>query len=163
MRTWKLDAAGGALNDQPNMSDPSSREADLERCRAVCARFNAAPYYALLGMQAESDRPATARVTLRFDERLLQIYGGIHGGALLSLADAAINVALATTFERGEVNATVELSMQFLAAAGRGSVVAEGTLTRRGKRLAFGECVLRADGVLIARAQGICHVRHAND
>jgi uncharacterized protein (TIGR00369 family) len=130
----------------------------LARCREVCARFNAARYYALLGMEAASDAPGTARVTLRFDERLTQIYGGIHGGALLSLADAAINVALATTFEHGETNATVELGMHFLAPAPRADVEARATLTRRGGRLAFGECVLLAEGAEIARGRGICRV-----
>lgn len=142
-------------------SRPPPSTPEVERCHAVCARFNAAPYYAHLGMQAESDHPGTARVTLRFDERLTQVYGGIHGGALLSLADAAINVALATTFELGEVNATVELSMQFMAPAGKSSVVAQGRLTHRSSRLAFAECVLLSDGAPIARAQGICHVRGA--
>ena len=143
-----------AMSTRPPQSTP-----ELERCHAVCARFNAAPYYALLGMQAESYAPGTARVTLRFDERLTQVYGKIHGGALLSLADAAINVALATTFELGEVNATVELSMHFMAPAGKTSVVADGKLTHRGSRLAFAECLLLSDGVPIARAHGICHVR----
>jgi len=112
-------------------------------------------------MQAESDAPGTARVTLRFDERITQAYGGIHGGALLSLADAVINVALVTTFEGLEETATVELTMHFMAPAKKGSVVAEGRLTRRGRRLSFAEAVLRSDGVEIARATGICSIRAA--
>lgn len=138
------------------MSDATSDAA--RRSASLCAQLNAAPYYQLLGMVAASDRPGEARVTLPWSDRILQVYGNIHGGALLSIADAAINIALATTFEGDERTATVALSMQFLAPAGRHDVVAMATVTRRGGRLGFGECVLRADGRDIARAHGTCYV-----
>jgi uncharacterized protein (TIGR00369 family) len=134
------------------------KESVAERCRAVCERFNAGSYYTLLGMTASSDAPGRSRVVLPFREALTQTYGGVHGGALLSLADAALNIALATTFENDETTATVDISMSFLAPAGRRDVEAEGVLTRRGRRLVFAECVLRAGGEEIARAKGICYV-----
>jgi uncharacterized protein (TIGR00369 family) len=117
---------------------------------AVCARFNAAPFYHLLGMTAESDGTGTARVTLPWDNTLTQVYGGTHGGALMALADAAICVAMATTLDDNEVVATVEISMHFLAPAGARDIVAEGVVTKRGGRLGFGQCVLIADGQLDA-------------
>src|SRR5689334_8689262 len=46
-----------------------------ERCSAVCARFNASNYYQLLGMEARSDEPGAATVTLRFSEKVTQLYG----------------------------------------------------------------------------------------
>jgi len=39
------------------MSDATPEEA--QRCAAVCARFNDAAYYRLLGLTAESDRPGS--------------------------------------------------------------------------------------------------------
>ena len=125
----------------------------------VCARFNAAPYYRLLGMVASSERAGHARVALPLRDELLQLYGGIHGGALLSLADSAINIALATTFTAAdELTATIDLSMSFLTPAGRRDVEAEATIVRRGNRIAFGDCVIRAGGELVARAHGTCYV-----
>src|SRR5262245_22177490 len=138
------------------MSEPNPEE--RRRCAELCARVNAAPYYQRLGMTASSARPGTVEVSLPFDERNTQLYGGVHGGALMSLADAALNLALATTFEGHEVTATVEVSMQFLAPVGRRDVVAVGTLTRRGARLAFCDCLISAGGETVARAQGICYV-----
>lgn len=128
------------------------------RCAEVCARFAEAPYYRLLGMSASCDSPGTARILLPFREELVQLYGGVHGGALLSLADAAINLAVATTFESNETTATVDVSMSFLAPAGRRDVEARGSVIRRGRRLAFGECVLLAGGEQIARAKGVCYL-----
>lgn len=133
-------------------------DVEKSRCDEVCARFNAAPYYALLGMVAESEGAGRARVTLPLGPKLLQLYGGIHGGALLSLADAALNVAVATTFEGDEKTATVDVTMHFIAPAGANDVIAEGRVTHRGGRLVFAECVLSAGSQQIARAQGVCYV-----
>jgi uncharacterized protein (TIGR00369 family) len=140
-------------------------EAALGRCREICAAFGEAPFYRLLGFRAFSDAPGTARVELPFRPELVQLYGGIHGGALLALADAAVNIALATagalSMAPGEDGAgrqaTVQLSMHFLAPAGQRDVVARSQVTRRGGRVGFAECVLRAGEDEIARAQGICH------
>ena len=121
-------------------------------------RFNAAPYYELLGMRAESSAPGSAIVRLPFDEKLTQLYGAIHGGVVLTLADASICVALATLLDETQSIATVQLSLSFLAPAGRSDLVAEGTVTRRGKKLAFGECVIRAGETDVARGHAVCRV-----
>ena len=125
---------------------------------SVCARFNAAPYYQLLGMVSSSERPGQSRVVLPFREELVQLYGGIHGGALLSLADSALSVAVASTFERGETTATIDVAMSFLAPAGRRDLEARGSLLRRGKRIAFAECTIHAGDEVVARGHGTCYV-----
>ena len=89
----------------------------------------------------------------------------VNGGALTSTgaltitpaAGSNLNIALATTFEGDEKTATVEISIQFLSPAGTQSLEAEGRVTRRGKRLSFAECVIRAPSGDVARAQGICY------
>lgn len=129
---------------------------DPARLAAICQAFQASPFYGLLGLEASSDRAGAGRVRVRFDERLTSRYGGLHGGALMVVADAAVNVALATTFLEDEETGTVDLSMQFWAPAGRSDVVADATVSHRGGRLGFGECVLTANGRPVARAHGIC-------
>lgn len=135
--------------------------ADPARLAAICARFSSAPYYKLLGMRAESDAPGRSRLTLPYSEKLTQLYGGIHGGALASMADSAVSIAAATTFSDEEANATVELTIQFLAPAGANDVVAEGRVVKRGAKLAFCEATLSAGGREIGRAQGICYIGSA--
>ena len=124
----------------------------------VCARFNTAPYYKMLGMVASSDGPGRARVDLPFKDELTQSYGNIHGGALLSIADSAINLAIASPFTGDETLATVDLSLAFIARAGKRDLVAEASIIRRGKHVAFAECVVRAGGEEVARARGTCYV-----
>jgi acyl-CoA thioesterase len=124
----------------------------------VCARFNRSEYYGLLGLKAESDAAGTSRVRLPYSPRLLQLYGGVHGGALMSLADSALSVACATTLTEDEAIATVSISMSFLRPAGRGEVIAEGKVQKRGKRLCFASCVLTVEGDEVARAEGTIYL-----
>jgi acyl-CoA thioesterase len=125
---------------------------------SIAERVNAAPWYQLLGMQASSEADGTARVSLPFHEKLTQLYGAIHGGVLLTLADSAICVALGTLLDEDELIATVQLSLEFLAPAGQSDLIAEGTVTKRGKTLAFGECVIRGGDRELARGHAVCHV-----
>ncbi len=131
---------------------------DAEHLAKVCATFNAAPYYVRLGIVAGSDGVGRSRVRLPFSDGLTQLYGGIHGGALMSLADSALSVAIATTLGDDEAISTVAVSMFFLEPAGPNEIIAEGTLTRRGKRMAFAACTLSAGGRVIARAEGTCAI-----
>jgi uncharacterized protein (TIGR00369 family) len=133
-------------------------KAELEQCRAVCAKFEAAGYYRLLGMTASSDAPGRARVALPFRSELVQLYGAVHGGALLSVADAAVNLALATTLGPDETTSTIDLSMSFVAPALARDVEATAMLTRRGRRVSFAECLLSAGGEVISRAKAVLYV-----
>ena len=82
----------------------------------------------------------------------------MHGGAILSLADAAISIAILTVLEDGEALATVELSHQFIAPVGRNDLVACGEVTKKGRRIAFGRCEITAGDRTVAAAQGVWHV-----
>ncbi len=130
----------------------------MSRADEILAEFNAAPYYRLLGMVASIPETGRSRVSLAFREDLASLYGGMHGGVLLAMADSAANVALISTFDDDELTGTVQLAMSFLAPAGRRDLIAEGTLTKRGNRIAFADCIVRAGDEVVARAQGICYV-----
>ena len=110
------------------MAAASGRCPGVAATSGRCLRVPAASGRCLQrGLVAASDAPGTATVKLPFDEKLTQLYGGTHGGALLSLADAAISIALATTFEGEERTATVEISMHFMAKAGKDDIEASAT------------------------------------
>ena len=141
------------MTDGPPKSEPTAEERAW--CEAQCARFNAAPYYQLLGMRAESARPGESCVRVRFDPKLMQSFGSVHGGVLMTVADSAIGIAVVTTIGPDEAAATVDIAVQFQSPPGPNDVVAEGRVTRRGGKLAFGECVVRAADRVIARAQGV--------
>ncbi|MFN0058391.1 MAG: PaaI family thioesterase [Planctomycetota bacterium] len=107
-----------------------------------------------LGIVAEDLADGSVRLTLEVDASFANDIGAIHGGVAATLLDGAMGRACCRTLAPGEGCATVHLSVQYLASA-EGRLTAIGRLARRVRRIAFidGECT-RADGVVVARAQG---------
>ena len=73
----------------------------------------------------------------------------------MTLADSAVGIAVATTLADDEAIATVDISMQFLEAAGSNDVVATGEVQKRGKRLAFACCDGEKKGCLFLLERAI--------
>lgn len=83
--------------------------------------------------------------------------GGLHGGILCDVADAAMGVAYATTLAQGEQFGTVELKINFLRPFKTGKLTAEGWVVNGGKTLGWTECEVRDEGGrLIAKAGSTC-------
>lgn len=114
----------------------------------------------LFGMVEEPLGPGRMRCRLETDARHQNIQGVIHGVVPVALMDTAMGHALDGLLEPGEFCSTTQISIQFLRAARPGEVLmAEGEVTRKGRRIAYLEGACRnAAGDLVARAQGTWYV-----
>ena len=95
-------------------------------------------------------------VKLRLDPRpeLLNSWGSVHGGVLMTLLDVALASAGRALDETCNGALTVEMKVNFIAAA-QGPVLGEGRAQRAGRSLIFSEGELRSeDGTLLAKATG---------
>ncbi len=93
------------------------------------------------------DGSATVELTLQPDS--LNCWGTPHGGALFTMADVAAGTALLTL--RQEVTLTVSSSMEFLSAAGTGTLRAVGRVEKAGGHMGFARTeIWDGDGRLIA-------------
>lgn len=112
-----------------------------------------------LGIESEDLPDGSVRLSMTTDESLHNEIGVVHGGMSATLLDGAMGRAVCRTLQEGQVCATVQLSLQFLAPA-QGRVSALARVTKRARTIAFveGEAT-RADGVIVARAQGTWAVR----
>lgn len=117
------------------------------------------PLNELLGVATEDLPDGSVRLTLETQPEHRSEGGRVHGGLVTTLLDGAMGRACGRTLEPGQTCATVQLSIQFLAAA-EGVIAAHGRVTRRGRAVAFleSECT-RADGTLVARAHGTWAIR----
>ena len=103
------------------------------------------------GLVVDAVEPARVRVPWRAE--LLRPGDVMHGACAMIAADVAVWVALCARLPNGEYALTVHLGTDYLAPA-RSDVVAEATLLKVGKRLAFGRAETRAlDGTLVALHQ----------
>jgi uncharacterized protein (TIGR00369 family) len=122
------------------------------------------PFNVLCGFRVT--RWSTDGVTMEVDyeERLGNSQGSLHGGVLATLVDTAANGAVAAgdDYTTDSSVATVDLSMQYVAAV-RDRVVVHATCTRRGRRLAFVDVTaVGPDGDLLARALVTVKVTRGN-
>lgn len=123
-----------------------------DRWQPVIEEINSSPFYRLLGIEVVEMGDGWARLVMPVQEKLLQLYGTLHGGATASLADSAVAVALISASAEDEKAFTVELKLNFLASVKEGVLTAEARLFHRGKRVAAGDVEVRNEaGRLIAK------------
>lgn len=83
-------------------------------------------------------------------------YGVVHGGMLATLADTAIGANLARTGGQVETTLTLNLNLDFIAAAQVGDwIEAHVHLTKERGRVRFGDCELRVAERVLMRASAV--------
>jgi uncharacterized protein (TIGR00369 family) len=94
-------------------------------------------------LEAEGGR---ALLRLPASPMLLRPGDTLSGPALMGLADVAMWAALLSLTEGRDDSVTSTMTVNFLRPAGSGAVLAEARLVKRGKRMVFGEILIRAEG-----------------
>lgn len=98
---------------------------------------------------------------LRFtaDRTLCNPDGGIQGGFICGMLDAAMANAVFCLLGEVAIVATLEIKVSYLEVTREGELFARGTITRPGKTITFLEAELRdADGKLLATASSTARV-----
>ncbi|OGB96056.1 MAG: hypothetical protein A3G35_08120 [candidate division NC10 bacterium RIFCSPLOWO2_12_FULL_66_18] len=122
--------------------DAHPTHADL--CRFLDAH---APFVKSMGISCEELRPGYAVARWKRDPRWLRPGGYLFGGGLMTLADAALYMAILSQIGLKAMAVTSELKMNFLRPAVGGDVLAQARVIKMGRRLAYGEVhLLMADG-----------------
>src|SRR5260370_37013571 len=105
---------------------------------AKSPNFAAVPVNQFLGFELRSFAADGATVVMQPSESVSQEYGVIHGGILAALADTAATYSLRPFLKNGERMTSIEFKVNFLAPAlaGRGEVLAESVVLRRGRTVA---------------------------
>lgn len=124
---------------------------DSARERKIRDDFPSYPFPAHLRMKIDRLETGLARIWLPFHEHLTQGLGYIHGGAITSLCDTSVGIALFTLTDEGEKILTIELKINFIAPAG-GDIFSTAKIIHKGRKTAVGEVdVTDGVGVLIAK------------
>ena len=104
--------------------------------------IDSSPFERLLGVQILRAEEGQAHLSLPFTLKLSNGGGVMHGGALTSLADTAVAMAIKSLLAPGTVFATTDLSMKFVAPVFEGQVHAYARVQAMGVRTFSGECEL---------------------
>lgn len=98
------------------------------------------PFPRMLGFEIDSLGEGFARLGVEVRPDLLQLQGVMHGGAIASLIDTAVAIAISTDSQAGDRFTTVEMKVNYLAPIRGGRIRADARLVRNGRRIIVAEC-----------------------
>lgn len=125
------------------------KEAYLKQVMKVA---NSSPYYRLLGMEVREIKEGESRIEMRFKQDLTHPYGIAHGGAIASLADSAVAMALIDLVDPKDRITTIEFKINFFASVDKGELEAHAKIIHKGSKTAVGDVeVVNEKGKLVAK------------
>jgi len=124
----------------------------MEEYEELAPRFKAAimewmetrnPFWSLLGMELIEIKKGWAQVRLPIEEKLTNAIGLVHGGAIFSVADSAVGMALVGMINRNENISTLEMKINYMKPVNGREIVAEARIIHRGSQSAIGDVEVR--------------------
>lgn len=104
--------------------------------------ISCSPFEDLLNISIVEVSGGQAELTMPFLLQYAQAAGLMHGGALVSLADTAVGLAIRSVLAPGTYYATIALEANYLLPVKQGIVTAKAKMTRREGRIIKGEATL---------------------
>lgn len=120
--------------------------------KKVMEMTNRSPFYRLLGMKVLEIQDGECRIEMPFRKKLTHPYGIAHGGAIASLADSAVAIALISLVKPTDRITTIEFKINFFTPISQGKLMAKAKIIYRGSKIAVGDVeVINEHGKLVAK------------
>lgn len=113
------------------------------------------PFIRHVGLHIAGSGGGRSELRLRIEPHHLNTNGVVHGGALFTLVDTGMGVALHSALAAHERCATVDARISYFKAVREGEVVCTSRLLHREDRVAHLVSSLTVDGQEIASASGV--------
>lgn len=94
----------------------------------------------LIGIEIDLIEEGRARLSMDVTEKHRQLAGVMHGGAIATLIDSAVAMAIVGASEPNARFTTIELKINYLSPIVEGHIVADARLIRDGRRIIVAEC-----------------------
>jgi uncharacterized protein (TIGR00369 family) len=93
------------------------------------------PFAKLLGIEVDSAEPGHAVLSMKLRDDLMRNNGIAHGGAIATLIDSAMAIAIMAQLEENERTVTVDLTIHYLRPLSEGTARASARVVRAGRRV----------------------------
>jgi uncharacterized protein (TIGR00369 family) len=93
------------------------------------------PFARLLGIEVDSVEPGHAVLSMELRDDLMRNNGIAHGGAIATLIDSAMAIAIMALLEENERTVTVDLTIHYLRPISEGTARASARVVRAGRRV----------------------------
>lgn len=114
-------------------------------------RVENSPFYLHMGLRVTGLGRGWATFEMAVGKRFWNVGGVVHGGALMSIADAAAGVSLATLLDRDERPVTIEGKLNFCSPVTEGVIEARGEVVKKGKLIAVCDVEVTEGDRLVAK------------
>lgn len=109
-------------------------------------------FHQLVGLEPKECDDGWSRVVLHAEDRHLNAHGTVHGGAMATLCDTAMGMAVVAAGAESPV--TIEMKVTYLRPAERGELAAQAQVRKTGKRIVVVEAEVTQEGETVALASG---------
>ncbi len=138
------------LDDPDQLRRPEKTQFQLEGWIAT------APFEDHVGLTIEAAEGGSARLSMPFRLCLANGGGVMHGGALVTLADTAVAMAIKSVLPPGTNFATTQMETRFLAPVKAGTVVARARVRGPEGRSFYGTAELHDNSGTLVAQFGCC-------
>jgi len=136
------------------------KEKYFEQIRQVT---NHCPYYRLLGMEVIEMKEGESKIQMPFKQDLTHPYGIVHGGAIASLADSSVAMALISLVDLRDRITTIEFKINFFTPISKGNLEAHAKIIHKGSKTAVGDVeVKNEEGKLVAKVIATYSIRRVD-
>jgi len=101
-----------------------------------------APFEKYLSISIIEAKDGYAKLKMPYRKEFTNPHGSIHGGAIASLADTAMAVAISSKYLHSSFY-TVKLEIKFKSPANKGEIFAKAKLTDKRKKFVFGQVEIK--------------------
>jgi uncharacterized protein (TIGR00369 family) len=129
-------------NDSKARSETGMNKSSLEEL--LSSVF--APWVQALNLTIEAVDGDKVSVRMTFDEQLCRKGGIVCGQSLMAISDTAMVLAVCAASGTYRPMGTVDQTTHFMRPASKKDVIAEASVTRLGRTMAFAQTTLFADG-----------------
>jgi len=109
-----------------------------------------------IDLRVEEVREGYARIRIPFMAKNLRPGGSVSGPVIMAAGDTAMFAAILGRLGKVAMAVTSNLNINFMQRPGQADLIAEGTILKLGKRIAFCEVGIKSDGSeeLVAHVTG---------
>jgi len=93
------------------------------------------PFAKLLGIEVDSVEPGHAVLSMKLRDDLMRNNAIAHGGAIATLIDSAMAIAIMALLDENERTVTVDLTIHYLRPLSEGTTRASARVVRAGRRV----------------------------
>ncbi|WP_312601467.1 PaaI family thioesterase [Pseudomonas luteola] len=114
---------------------------------------NDSTFSQLLGMRILKAEQGESEVRMNMQDKLLNLHGKMHGGALFSLIDTALGQASHSLFEGKPGSVTLECKVNYIRGVSDGEIVCRAKVIHPGRKTHVIEAEVHQNDKLVAKAQ----------